>query len=111
MITNDSKSKSQVLLQEARSILSELIESSFLDSSLLASDCLEVFDTYDWEPNESLSQEELARWQELLQKGCDSELDYSNLTEFLNLSSPYGQNHIYFYRIQARKLIDRIEVN
>jgi hypothetical protein len=97
------------LLVQARDCLSELIDSAFLDATEMANDCLEGFATYEWEPKSDLSETEGVRWSELHKKGNGSELDGEELLEFLELTSSEGQTHIYYHRIQARKLVDSIQ--
>jgi hypothetical protein len=97
------------LLAQARCCLSELIDSAFLDATEMANDCLEVFDTYEWEAKSDLSESDGISWSELLQKSNNGEVDGEELSEFLELTSPEGQTHIYYHRIQARKLVDSIQ--
>ncbi|HDY8122814.1 TPA: hypothetical protein RQK91_004217 [Vibrio vulnificus] len=97
------------LLAEVRDCLSELIDSAFLDATELGRDCLEVFDTYAWEPKSDLNEEDSMRWSELLNKGNNGDLGGEELSEFLELTSHEGQTHSYYYRIRARKLVDAIQ--
>ncbi len=96
------------LLEAARSALSQLVDSSYLDASVLANDCLEDFDNFDWEPLSNINDEKLARWNKLKEKGYDGEMTHTELSEFVDLTDPSGQCHAYFDRIQARKAIDAI---
>lgn len=100
---------SNQLLAQARGCLLELIDSAFLDASEMANDCLEVFDTYEWEPKGDLTETDAIRWAELLEKGKDGELGAEELSEFLELTNPEGQTHVYYHRIQASKLVYLIQ--
>ncbi|MEZ8028585.1 hypothetical protein [Enterovibrio norvegicus] len=106
--SDDDENDVASLLAGARNCLSELIDSAFLDVTEMANDCLEVFDNYEWEPKSDLSETDGIRWSELLQKGNDGKLEDKELSEFLELTSPEGQTHTYYHRIQARKLVDSI---
>ncbi|MEG3764907.1 hypothetical protein [Alteromonas sp. 14N.309.X.WAT.G.H12] len=97
------------MLAQARDCLSQLIDSAFLDATEMANYCLEVFDKYEWEPKSKLSEEGGIRWAALLQKGNDGELNGDELSEFLELTSPEGQTHMYYHRIHARKLVNSLQ--
>lgn len=99
----------QTLLNQAQSCLVELIESSQLDPTVLCNGCIEDFEDFDWEPLPTLKAEDLERWNALLEIGLIGEMTSEELSEFIELTSPEGQNHIYFYRVQARKLVNSIE--
>lgn len=97
------------LLAQARMCLAELIDSAELDATQLAHDCLERFIEFDWDPKPDLSEEDRKKWDELYNKGVGLVLEHHELTEFFELTEPNGQNHIYFYRVQARKIVDQIQ--
>lgn len=92
------------LLSQANACLSALIDSAFLDATEMANDCLEVFDTYDWEAKPDLSDLDKVTWTRLLDKGNKGKLRNDELTTFLSLTNPEGQVHPYFHRIKAREL-------
>jgi hypothetical protein len=96
------------LLAQACSCLDALIDSSYLDATAMAIDCLTYFNDYEWQPAASLDDTQLQRWNELLQRGSDEDMSSSDLSEFLSLTSQDGQVHDYFHRVQARKLVDAI---
>lgn len=103
-MTNEEKE----LLLEVGNCLSEIINSAYLDNSEMSSDCLEVFDTYDWEPKEGLSEQKRVRWDELLEKGNNCTMDGDELLEFLDLVNPSGQLHVFFNKLHAKVLIEKI---
>lgn len=96
------------LLTQSRDCMGELIDSAFLDASELASDCLEVFSCYEWEPLKGLNDKQLARFNQLLGLGDREEMTNQQLSEFIELVSGDGQVHIYYRRVQARKLVNAI---
>lgn len=94
---------------EAAACLSSLIGSSYLDASELSRDCLECFDTYDWEPKEDLNKQELTRWEVLLEKGNDNTMSGDELLEFVNLVDPESQSHTFLKLVHAKILVEKIK--
>tara|TARA_Y100000310_G_C20278337_1_gene621366 strand:- start:154 stop:486 length:333 start_codon:yes stop_codon:yes gene_type:complete len=102
------KDQNNDLLSEAAACLSSLIESSYLDASGVSKDCLEYFDTYDWEPKENLNKQELVRWGVLLKKGNDNTMSGDELLEFVNLVDPESQSHTFLKLVHAKILVEKI---
>ena len=88
--------------------LSLLIESSFLDATLLANDCIDNFYNYEWEQSEDLDDEQSERWELLHEKGCVGEITNEELTEFIMKTKPSAGNHTYYHRIQSRLILDLV---
>lgn len=97
------------LLAQARNCLSELIDSAFLDMAEMANDCLEKFYTFQWEPKADLSEADSLLWSKLLEQGNTQNLSESDLSTFLGLTGEHGQNHVYYYRVQAQQLVYAIQ--
>lgn len=105
------KTLNNTLLSQARSCLSKLIDSSFLDEKDMINDCLEVFDTIEWMQRSDLSEDERIRWSKLLKAGNDGDLDAKGLLAFFELTSSEGNTHAYYGRVHAQKLIAEIQMN
>lgn len=88
--------------QESYTILRELLDSAALDLSTEASDCLEVFNQYDWEMQPGCDEFE---FQCLRDKGNSGSMTEDELDEFMEMVSRDGQTHIYFSIYQGHRAI------
>ncbi|TNC80222.1 MAG: hypothetical protein C9356_14945 [Oleiphilus sp.] len=91
-------------VEELHRILSELLDSSLLDLEKEASDCLEVFDQYDWKPKPGVK---MFTYEHLLNKGLSGNLTVEELDEFMGLVSREGEYHVYLVIREAQMLVDK----
>lgn len=99
------------LLEQARSCLAGLIESSYLDARVMAGDCLEVFGDYEWAPLPGLSETNLARWEQLHALGVAGEMNGHELGEFISITDKDTADCAYIDRIKARETVDLIDLH
>lgn len=76
------------------SMLVSLINSSQLDVSTEARDCLTVFDEYKWEMKPGC---DTWRFDQLIAKGNAGTMSFDELEELMDLVSDSGELHIFYF--------------
>ena len=90
------------LLVSAMATLKSLLDSSALDLTCEANDCLEVFQDYVWE---MVSGGDQQRFDYLKDRGNAGTMTSAELNEFMGLVSDHGQTHLYFHLVQGHRLL------
>lgn len=91
-------------------VLESLLESADLDKKTLLNDCLETFAPDEWEPKENLSSPELARFNELTQKGEHGELDATTFIELMALTCDTCKNKTFNHVLSAQALLNELKL-
>lgn len=95
------------ILARTKYILSELLDSSDLDLDYQVGDLIESFDDYDWQP---ASDSDKRKFELLLAKGNQQRLTEDECFDFLALVDRDSQSHLAHKIVQAKVLLDTLEV-
>ena len=90
-------------LSEKVTYLTEIL-TGFTESVILSDeykDALQVFSDYEWIPK---ADDNITRFNLLLEQGQNDVLDYDELNEFIDMVSASGQYHLYFLIRKANRL-------
>lgn len=94
----------QKALNHTHEILEKLLDSSLLDLSTEAKDCLEVFDQYEWVMIPGC---DAAVFQQLKDKGDAGTMSSKELNQFMEMVSRDGEHHLYLTIFEGRMAIEK----